>query len=114
MVTQDAMKEVKHQMEAVQLLEDDNGSAIINFSKHVPGIEGITLTNGRFCKKDGTSLYLTRDIGVLFARSKAHNFDQNDLRRRLSSRPPHVPILQDSRIIRPSVHPCQNLPRQLR
>ena len=56
--------------------EDSNGAMLINFSKHVPGKPGKSLEKAIVRKKDGTALYLTRDISELKNRHDKYNFDQ--------------------------------------
>lgn len=58
------------------LLEESDGATIVDFTKHVPGKEGKSLDKALIRKKDGTSLYLTRDVGALRERSKHYNFDR--------------------------------------
>ncbi|KAF5007232.1 hypothetical protein FDECE_6426 [Fusarium decemcellulare] len=57
------------------LTEDSNGATLIDFSKHVPGKPGKSLEKVILRKKDGTALYLTRDISELLNRQKEYNFD---------------------------------------
>lgn len=55
--------------------EDSAGAVLIDFSKHVPGKAGKSLEKAVIRKKDGTALYLTRDISELTNRYKKYNFD---------------------------------------
>ena len=55
--------------------EDSNGAVLIDFSKHVPGKAGKSLEKAVIRKKDGTALYLTRDISELTNRHKKYQFD---------------------------------------
>lgn len=58
------------------LIEDSEGAKIVDFTKHVPGKEGKWLKKALIRKRDGTSFYLTCDIGApLFERDAAYNFD---------------------------------------
>ncbi|EMT64258.1 Arginyl-tRNA synthetase, cytoplasmic [Fusarium odoratissimum] len=57
------------------LTEDANGAILIDFSKHVPGKPGKSLEKVILRKKDGTALYLTRDISELLNRHEKYNFD---------------------------------------
>lgn len=55
--------------------EDSNGAILIDFSKHVAGKPGKSLEKAIIRKRDGTALYLTRDISELLNRHKQYNFD---------------------------------------
>ncbi|KAM0230777.1 hypothetical protein ACHAPO_009060 [Fusarium lateritium] len=57
------------------LTEDANGATLIDFSKHVPGKAGKSLEKVILRKKDGTALYLTRDISELLNRQEKYKFD---------------------------------------
>ncbi|KAM5351139.1 hypothetical protein ACJ41O_003862 [Fusarium nematophilum] len=57
------------------LTEDANGALLIDFSKHVPGKVGKSLEKVILRKKDGTALYLTRDISELLNRHDKYQFD---------------------------------------
>lgn len=58
------------------ITEESEGATIINFSKHVPGKEGKALERPVIKKKDGTALYLTRDISEMIKRDETHHFDK--------------------------------------
>ena len=58
------------------LTEESEGALIIDYSKHVPGKVGKGLGKALIRKRDGTSLYLTRDIGALLERRDLYKFDQ--------------------------------------
>lgn len=75
-VKPESMADVEKQLEEKGLSEPSDGATIIDFTKHVPGKAGKTLGKALLRKRDGTSLYLTRDIGALFERSAHYNFDQ--------------------------------------
>lgn len=72
----ESMANVEKQLEEKGLSEPSDGATIIDFTKHVPGKAGKSLGKALLRKKDGTSLYLTRDIGALFERSARYGFDQ--------------------------------------
>ncbi|KAF7553956.1 hypothetical protein G7046_g6950 [Stylonectria norvegica] len=55
--------------------EDAEGAVLIDFSKHVPGKAGKSLEKAIIRKRDGTALYLTRDISELFNRNDKYKFD---------------------------------------
>ncbi|KAF4631846.1 hypothetical protein G7Y89_g6282 [Cudoniella acicularis] len=59
-----------------QYMGESMGAMIVDFTKHVPGKSGKSLGKALVRKQDGTSLYLTRDIGALFDREKLFNFDK--------------------------------------
>jgi arginyl-tRNA synthetase len=75
-VKEESMSLAQKQLESKGLLEESQGAIIVDFSKHVPGKEGKALGKALKRKKDGTSLYLTRDIGALFERDERYKFDQ--------------------------------------
>ncbi|KPM43684.1 Arginine--tRNA ligase, cytoplasmic [Neonectria ditissima] len=55
--------------------EDSDGAVLIDFSKHVPGKIGKGLEKAVIRKRDGTALYLTRDISELLNRQKQYDFN---------------------------------------
>ncbi|KAK7417217.1 arginyl-tRNA synthetase [Neonectria magnoliae] len=55
--------------------EDSDGAVLIDFSKHVPGKPGKGLEKAVIRKRDGTALYLTRDISELLNRQKKYDFN---------------------------------------
>lgn len=55
--------------------EDSDGAVLIDFSKHVAGKPGKSLEKAVIRKRDGTALYLTRDISELLNRNAEYNFD---------------------------------------
>ena len=58
------------------LTEESQGAVLIDFSKHVPGKAGKGMGKALIRKKDGTSLYLTRDIGELLRREEVYKPDR--------------------------------------
>jgi arginyl-tRNA synthetase len=58
------------------LTEESDGASILDFSKHVAGKEGRRLEKPILRRKDGTALYLTRDISELLGRHEKYAFDQ--------------------------------------
>lgn len=58
------------------ITEESDGALIINFAKHVAGKEGKGLERPILRKKDGTALYLTRDISELLGRHEKYKFDK--------------------------------------
>ena len=75
-VKPESMANVEKELEEKGLSEPSEGAIIMDFTKHVPGKAGKSLGKALLRKRDGTSLYLTRDIGGLFERSLKYNFDQ--------------------------------------
>ncbi|KAK8124275.1 uncharacterized protein PG998_000034 [Apiospora kogelbergensis] len=70
------MEEAANKMREMGLTEEDRGAQLIDFSKHVSGKQGKSLGKVILRKKDGTALYLTRDISELLNREKKYKFDQ--------------------------------------
>lgn len=62
-------------LEEKKVSEDSNGAVLIDFSKHVPGKAGKSLEKTLIRKRDGTALYLTRDISELLNRNEHYKFD---------------------------------------
>ncbi len=58
------------------LHESDDGAQLVDFEQHVPGAEGRRLGKCRVRKADGTTLYLTRDIGAALERFDGFSFDK--------------------------------------
>jgi len=75
-VSEDAMEAVGKEMEAKGLCKEDNGAMLVNFEELVPGKEGKRLEKPLVRKRDGTALYLTRDISELLGRHEKYKFDQ--------------------------------------
>jgi arginyl-tRNA synthetase len=75
-VKQESMDAVEAELDAAGLTELSQGAKIINFEKHVPGKVGKGLGKALVKKKDGTSLYLTRDLGAIREREERWHFDQ--------------------------------------
>ncbi|KAK5991586.1 Arginyl-tRNA synthetase [Cladobotryum mycophilum] len=59
----------------LNISEESQGAIIIDFSKHIPGKPGKSLEKPVIRKRDGTALYLTRDISELLQRERKYNFD---------------------------------------
>ncbi len=75
-VTEDAMEKVGKEMLDKKISSEDNGAVIVNFAELIPGKEGKRLERPIVRKKDGTALYLTRDISELLGRHEKYKFDQ--------------------------------------
>jgi arginyl-tRNA synthetase len=76
LVREESMKIAQERFETRGLVEESQGAALVDFSKHVSGKEGKSLGKALIRKSDGTSLYLTRDVGALFERNDHYRFDQ--------------------------------------
>ncbi|KAI1167382.1 arginyl-tRNA synthetase [Nemania serpens] len=74
-VSEDAMNEAAKNMLEAGIAEESDGALIVNFSKHVPGKAGKALEKPIVRRKDGTALYLTRDISELLKREEKYHFD---------------------------------------
>lgn len=75
-VEQERMDETARILEKRGITEESEGATIVDFSKHVPGKVGKSLERPVLKKKDGTTLYLTRDISELIKRDEKHHFDK--------------------------------------
>ncbi|KAH6668698.1 putative Arginyl-tRNA synthetase, cytoplasmic [Halenospora varia] len=75
-VKQENMDAAAKKLEEMKISEDSEGAVIIDFTKHVPGKAGKSLERPIIKKKDGTALYLTRDISEMLQRVEKYNFDQ--------------------------------------
>ncbi|KAK4649859.1 arginyl-tRNA synthetase [Podospora pseudocomata] len=75
-VSEADMADIGKQLEEKKISKEDNGAQLIDFSELVPGKEGKRLEKPLVRKRDGTALYLTRDISELLARHAKYNFDK--------------------------------------
>ena len=66
------MDEAARVLEQKDISEDSKGAVIVDLSKHGAPALGKTLVK----KRDGTSLYLTRDIAANFERHQKYHFDR--------------------------------------
>ncbi|EHK50086.1 hypothetical protein TRIATDRAFT_188579 [Trichoderma atroviride IMI 206040] len=74
-VSEDAMAKIAVEMEEKNISRVDNGATLVDFTKLLPGKEGKRLGVTVIRKRDGTALYLTRDICELLARYEEYKFD---------------------------------------
>lgn len=74
-VKQERMDAAAQRMEDMGVSEKSEGAVIVDFSKHIPGKAGKSLEKPIIKKKDGTALYLTRDISEMLQRQDKYNFD---------------------------------------
>ncbi|KAK4118410.1 arginyl-tRNA synthetase [Parathielavia appendiculata] len=75
-VSEEAMEKVGREMLEKGISKEDKGALIVDFQELVPGKEGKRLEKPIVRKRDGTALYLTRDISELLARHEKYQFDQ--------------------------------------
>ncbi|KAG0647509.1 Arginyl-tRNA synthetase [Hyphodiscus hymeniophilus] len=75
-VKQEKMDFAAQKMADMGVSEESEGAVIVDFSKHVPGKAGKSLERPIIKKKDGTALYLTRDISEMMQRQDKYSFDQ--------------------------------------
>ena len=75
-VSEAAMEESARKMEEMGISTESDGAKIVDFASLIPGKEGKRLERPIIRKKDGTALYLTRDISELLGRHEKYNFDQ--------------------------------------
>jgi arginyl-tRNA synthetase len=74
-VKQAGMDAAAKTMAEAGVSEESEGAVIVDFSKHVPGKVGKSLERPIIKKKDGTALYLTRDITEMMQRDEKYHFD---------------------------------------
>ncbi|CAK7268953.1 arginyl-tRNA synthetase [Sporothrix epigloea] len=75
-VPEAAMEASGKKMADLNITEESDGALIVDFSKHVAGKEGKRLERPLVRKRDGTALYLTRDISELLGREERYHFDK--------------------------------------
>lgn len=71
-VSKEAMDTVSKLMKEKKVSEESDGALIVDFLKHGAKKLGKAIVQ----KKDGTSLYLTRDIGAAMERYEKYKFDK--------------------------------------
>ena len=74
-VKQERMDFAAQKMADMGVSEESEGAVIVDFTKHVPGKAGKSLERPIIKKKDGTALYLTRDISEMMQREDKYHFD---------------------------------------
>lgn len=74
-VPESAMEAAAKEMEEKKISTESDGARIVDFTALIPGKEGKRLERPIIRKKDGTALYLTRDISELLGRHKKYGFD---------------------------------------
>ncbi|TPX07091.1 uncharacterized protein E0L32_010986 [Thyridium curvatum] len=75
-VPEEAMDKTSKLMAEKGVSKEDNGAVIVHFPSIVPGKEGKRLDTAVVRKRDGTALYLTRDISELLGRYEEYKFDK--------------------------------------
>lgn len=75
-VKQERMDFAADKMAKMGVSEVSEGAVIVDFSKHFPGKAGKSLERPIIKKKDGTALYLTRDISEMMQRDDKYHFDK--------------------------------------
>lgn len=71
-VKSEIMSSAYHQMKEKGISEYSNGAVIVDFTKHGAKKLGKAI----IVRKDGTPLYLTRDIGAILERDEEYHFDR--------------------------------------
>ncbi|KAL2161787.1 hypothetical protein VTH06DRAFT_7571 [Thermothelomyces fergusii] len=74
-VSEEMMDRIGKEMQEKGICKEDKGAMIVDFQELVPGKEGKRLEKPIVRKRDGTALYLTRDISELLARHEKYKFD---------------------------------------
>ncbi|AEO58584.1 hypothetical protein MYCTH_2306029 [Thermothelomyces thermophilus ATCC 42464] len=74
-VSEEMMERIGKEMQEKGICKEDKGAMIVDFQELVPGKEGKRLEKPIVRKRDGTALYLTRDISELLARYEKYKFD---------------------------------------
>ncbi|PTB64091.1 arginyl-tRNA synthetase [Trichoderma citrinoviride] len=75
-VSEEAMAKLAVEMEEKKISRVDNGAVLVDFTQLLPGKEGKRLGVAVIRKRDGTALYLTRDVCELLSRYETYNYDK--------------------------------------
>lgn len=75
-VPESAMEGAAKKMEEMGISTESEGARVVDFASLIPGKEGKRLERPIIRKRDGTALYLTRDISELLGRHEKYGFDQ--------------------------------------
>lgn len=75
-VSEASMEAAAKKMEEMGISTESDGAKVVDFASLIPGKEGKRLERPIIRKKDGTALYLTRDISELLGRHEKYQFDQ--------------------------------------
>ncbi|KAJ6445556.1 Diacylglycerol O-acyltransferase 2A [Purpureocillium lavendulum] len=74
-VSEESMAKMAETLKAKGVTREDNGAVLVDFTQLLPGKEGKQLGITLVRKKDGTALYLTRDICELLGRYEKYKYD---------------------------------------
>ncbi|KAI1088981.1 arginyl-tRNA synthetase [Rostrohypoxylon terebratum] len=74
-VSEESMEKVAKEMAEKGVSREDQGAVLVDFTQLLPGKEGKRLGKAVIRKRDGTALYLTRDIAELLGRYEKYKFD---------------------------------------
>ncbi|KAL2264182.1 hypothetical protein VTK26DRAFT_888 [Humicola hyalothermophila] len=74
-VPEEDMEKIGKEMESKGICKENDGAMIVDFQELIPGKEGKRLEKPLVRKRDGTALYLTRDISELLRRHERYKFD---------------------------------------
>ncbi|OTB10250.1 hypothetical protein K445DRAFT_323109 [Daldinia sp. EC12] len=74
-VSEEVMEKVAKEMAEKGITREDQGAVLVDFTELIPGKEGKRLGRAVVRKRDGTALYLTRDIAELLGRYEKYKFD---------------------------------------
>ncbi len=75
-VKEGTMKDIEAELSQMQLTSMDKGAVVVDFKRHVSGKAGKSLGVALIRKQDGTTLYLTRDLGAMIERQGRYGFDK--------------------------------------
>ncbi|KAG8412430.1 arginyl-tRNA synthetase [Metarhizium acridum] len=74
-VSEESMSKIADEMKEKNISREDKGAVLVDFTQLLPGKEGKRLGTTVLRKRDGTALYLTRDVCELLGRHEKYNFD---------------------------------------
>ncbi|KAG6001664.1 hypothetical protein E4U21_003981 [Claviceps maximensis] len=74
-VAEESMAKIADEMQAKNVSREDKGAVLVDFTQLLPGKAGKRLGTTVLRKRDGTALYLTRDVCELLGRHEKYNFD---------------------------------------
>ncbi|KAH0498736.1 hypothetical protein TgHK011_005975 [Trichoderma gracile] len=75
-VSEEAMAKLAVEMEEKGISRVDNGATLVDFTQLLPGKEGKRLGVAVIRKRDGTALYLTRDVCELLSRYETYKYNK--------------------------------------
>ncbi|GAO14739.1 hypothetical protein UVI_02028490 [Ustilaginoidea virens] len=74
-VSEESMAKIADEMQQKKISREDQGAVLVDFTQLLPGKEGKRLGTTVLRKRDGTALYLTRDVCELLSRHDKYKFD---------------------------------------